>query len=53
MKVFERNYMVLVMKCIRHGNVVLVDIGRIKIFLHALYFSPYLIPLEFDILKIT
>ena len=36
-----------------HGNAILVDIGRTKIFLHALYFSPYLIPPDFGMLKIA
>ena len=36
---------------LRHGNAVLVAIGRTKIFLPTLYLSPYPIPPEFGILK--
>ena len=36
--------MVLVMEGIRHGDAILVDIRRKRIFLYTLYFSPYLIP---------
>ena len=51
MKVLERNYVVLVMEGIRHGDAILVDIRRERIFHRTWYFSPYLIPPEFGILK--
>ena len=50
-KVLERDYVVLVMEGIRHGDAILVDIRRKRIFLYVLYFSPYMIPPEFGILK--
>ena len=51
MRVLERNYVVLVMESIRHGDAILVDIRRKRIFLRTWYFSPYLIPPELGILK--
>ena len=39
------------MKSIRHGNAILGDIRSTRVFLHALYFSPYMIPQEFGIMK--
>ena len=51
MKVLERNYVGLVMEGIRHGDAILVDIRRKRIFLCTWYFSPYLIPPELGILK--
>ena len=50
-RVLERNYVVLVMEGIRHGDAILVDIRRKRIFLCTWYFSPYLIPPELGILK--
>ena len=38
MKVLERNYVGLVMEGIRHGNAILVDIRRERIFHHTWYF---------------
>ena len=52
MKVLERNYVVLVMEGIRHGDAILVDIRRERIFHRTWYFSPYLIPPELGILKV-
>ena len=51
MKVLERNYVGLVIEGIRHKNAILVDIRRERIFHRTWYFSPYLIPPEFGILK--
>ena len=51
MKVLERKYVGPEIEGIRHGDAILVDIRRKRIFLRTWYFSPYLIPPELGILK--